>query len=427
MRYLSNLDLNKNELQNARIQNLAIAPEGAVSGQIYFNTTDKKYYGFTDSWIDLGYKYNGETFTTVLKNKLDGIAEGANKYIHPAGTNPHGATKADVGLGNVENKSSSTIRDELTTANIDKALGFTPKKILQGTEASRPVATGSLIVYITTDTKKIFLDIGSSTWLQVGGQDTIDWDNVIGKPTSFPPVAHTHTLAGLSEKSYKSLTDKPSLGSAASKNTGIASGQVPIVGADGKLATSLIPATAITDTFVVSNQAAMLALDVQVGDVCVRTDLNKTFILKVVPATVLANWQELLTPTDSVTSVNGMTGAVTLNKSHVGLSAVDNVQQASKVEFNTHNTDSIRHITSSERNTWNSRTRKYSIDIGDGKLTTIPVTHSFGTTDVTVTIREKASPYSVVMVDVQFIDTTKFNILFGQAPTLNQYRVTVVG
>ncbi|MCA5960400.1 hypothetical protein LC724_08055 [Blautia sp. RD014234] len=38
------------------------------------------------------------------KKKLDGIAEGANKYVHPgSGTNPHGTTKSDVGLGNVPN------------------------------------------------------------------------------------------------------------------------------------------------------------------------------------------------------------------------------------------------------------------------------------------------------------------------------------
>ncbi len=37
------------------------------------------------------------------KSKLDGIETGANNYVHPAGTNPHGTTKSDVGLGNVDN------------------------------------------------------------------------------------------------------------------------------------------------------------------------------------------------------------------------------------------------------------------------------------------------------------------------------------
>ncbi len=53
----------------------------------------------------------------------------------------------------------------------------------------------------------------------------------------------------------------------------------------------------VTDTFVVATQAVMLALTCQKGDVAVRSDLKKSFILKAKPATTLANWQELLTQT----------------------------------------------------------------------------------------------------------------------------------
>ena len=35
-------------------------------------------------------------------------------------------TKSDIDLGNVENKSSATIRGELTKANVTTALGYTP-------------------------------------------------------------------------------------------------------------------------------------------------------------------------------------------------------------------------------------------------------------------------------------------------------------
>ncbi|MGL5022249.1 MAG: tail fiber domain-containing protein [Cetobacterium sp.] len=38
------------------------------------------------------------------KSKLDGIAVGANNYTHPgSGSNPHGTTKGDLGIGNVTN------------------------------------------------------------------------------------------------------------------------------------------------------------------------------------------------------------------------------------------------------------------------------------------------------------------------------------
>ena len=85
----------------------------------------------------------------------------------------------------------------------------------------------------------------------------------------------------------------------------------------GKIPTGQLPSIAVSDTFVVASQAAMLALSADVGDIAVRTDLNKSFILTTAGASTLANWQELLTPTDSVLSVDGNTGAVNLSGIYV--------------------------------------------------------------------------------------------------------------
>lgn len=40
--------------------------------------------------------------------------------------NPHKVSKTQIGLGNVENKNSATIRGEITSANVTAALGYTP-------------------------------------------------------------------------------------------------------------------------------------------------------------------------------------------------------------------------------------------------------------------------------------------------------------
>lgn len=108
------------------------------------------------------------------------------------------------------------------------------------------------------------------------------------------------------------------LGTAATLNTGTSSGNVVVVGSDGKIPSSIIPSIAITDTFVVDSESAMLALTAQVGDVAVRSDLGKTYILKSSPATSIDNWQVILTPASPVTSVNSKTGNVVLTASDVG-------------------------------------------------------------------------------------------------------------
>lgn len=131
------------------------------------------------------------------------------------------------------------------------------------------------------------------------------------------PTVHSHTLANISDA-----------GTSASKNVGTAVGNVPLIGANGKLDGGIMPAIAITDTFVVNSQTAMLALNVEVGDIAVRSDQNKTYILRVEPATVLANWQELLTPTSPVTSVNGKTGVVTISATDLALGNVTNESKA---------------------------------------------------------------------------------------------------
>ncbi len=103
------------------------------------------------------------------------------------------------------------------------------------------------------------------------------------------------------------------LGSAATRMAGTAAGNVPVLDAGGKLLESTMPTLALTDTYEAASQTAMLALAAQKGDICIRTDLSKTYILAGTgTASAASNWKELRTPTDAVQSVNGKTGAVTL-------------------------------------------------------------------------------------------------------------------
>ena len=91
-----------------------------------------------------------------------------------------------------------------------------------------------------------------------------------------------------------------------------------------------VSSLAITEVFPVSDQAAMLALAAQRGDVAIRSDVSAVYILSTDDPTQLANWILLPTPLNAVLSVNGLTGAVTISPAALGLGNVTNTSDADK-------------------------------------------------------------------------------------------------
>jgi hypothetical protein len=81
---------------------------------------------------------------------------------------------------------------------------------------------------------------------------------------------------------------------------------------DGSLWHQVAPDVLATgNAFIVNSQAAMLALDTaKVGDIAIRSDSSKSFILQSLPSSTLSNWVQLLFPA-SVNSVFGRTGVIT--------------------------------------------------------------------------------------------------------------------
>lgn len=209
--------------------------------------------------------------------------------------------------------------------------------------------------YNTTDKKMFYyngtawvdttylLPIASATVLggvKVGPGLAIDGNGVLSATGTDIDIINNLTsdradaaLAAAQGKVLKGLIDTlqtaiDGLGTASTKDVGTAAGNVPVLDAYGKLSTSILPALALVDVYTVDSEAAMLALNAQQGDVAIRTDKNKTYILSKEPASTLANWVELLFPI-SVSSVNGKTGVVVLTGNDINVNVDESTASVS--------------------------------------------------------------------------------------------------
>ena len=113
----------------------------AEAGKIYVDLSNNKTY----RWSGSAYVVISETIALGTTHATAGYGdESRAAYNHSTKTgNPHGTTKADLGLGSVENKSSATIRGELTSANITTALGYTPPKTDTNTHYTTHIVAGA--------------------------------------------------------------------------------------------------------------------------------------------------------------------------------------------------------------------------------------------------------------------------------------------
>lgn len=103
-RFLTNIDLSKNEIQNVVIHKLAAAPASPAEGQIYYNTSDERYYLRTSStWKD-------------VTGRLDDILTGTNAITIT--DNGDGTLTIDIANANSSNAGlmSSADKDKLDGA-----------------------------------------------------------------------------------------------------------------------------------------------------------------------------------------------------------------------------------------------------------------------------------------------------------------------
>lgn len=245
--------------------------------------------------------------TTVAGKEATGVAAALVDDL--SGVTNAATARTNLGLGDSATKNVGTAAGTVAAGNDSRLSDSrvpTSHAASHGSAGSDPITIANTQVtgLGTASTKNVPTTGNAASGEAVLGSDTRLSDS--RTPTTH---ASTHAAAG---SDPLTLSVSQVTGAESTSNKGVANGYASLDGG-GKITASQVPAIAITDTFTAASQSAMLALSTaEKGDVCVRTDLNKSFILSADPYSTLGNWQELLTPTDAVQSVNGLTGTVVL-------------------------------------------------------------------------------------------------------------------
>lgn len=158
---------------------------------------------------------------TVLEDAIGTKANASDLTSHTNNkSNPHSVTKTQIGLGNVENKSSATIRSELTKANVTTALGYTPPT----TNTTYGVATSSALGLIKS---------GTDITVDSNGNVSINDDS------------HNHTIANI-DNLQSSLDAKQSAitgGASTITSSNLTANRALISNGSGKVAVSAVTST----------------------------------------------------------------------------------------------------------------------------------------------------------------------------------------
>lgn len=389
MKYLSNIDLSKNELQNARIHNLGAAPGSPVSGQLYYDTnTNKLYYRNNSTWYDL-------TDATTLAGNAESLYA---RLAGPTFTGVPTAPTASVGTNTTQIATTA-----FTIAEIASRLAATDAMTYKGaidasSNPNYPAADAGDTYRISVSGK-----IGGASGPNVEAGDLIlshvdsssagthaavgaNWDiiqiNIDGAVT----------LTGSQVLTNKTLT-QPTIGdftNATHNHTNAAGG--------GQLSEGALATTDVTTNNVTSTKHGFAP----------KSPADATTFLNGAATPAYAAVKDSDLATTDVTTNNATTAK------HGFLKKLSNV--STEYMDGTGN--------------WSvpaGGVLRFSQDVGDNSSTAIVVTHSLGTRDLTVSVRETGTPWAVVNCDVEMTSTTTITLRFAVAPATAAYRVTIVG
>lgn len=359
---LVNLDLSKNQILNVALQNLASAPSSPVTGQIYYNSSDKNIY-FWDglNWVAIA----GDITEVVAGNGLTG-----------GGTS--GSVTLDLNPDNV------TIEVNADAIRI-KDLGVSTDKL-----AALAVTTAKIGANQVT-----FAKIQQISNLKVIGNisgSTADASEIsVLTSTSLSGADNTNLATAGAIKAYvdSSVGGLGNLEGGWDASTGsFPTGSTPVAG------------TKKGDYWYVTVAGTVGGAAFNVGDVIIaKIDSAST--------SSAADWIQLEVNRDQATET-----------------ALGLVEIATQAEVDA-GTDDQRAVTPLKLKTLlDNRTGGFAANIGDGTNTSYVITHNLGTIDVIVMLKDNTT-LEEVFADVVISTANTITVSFATPPASNAYRVII--
>jgi hypothetical protein len=456
--FVTDINLNKNELQNARIQGLSSAPSAPVTGQLYYNNAENVMYYYNGlaspngPWVPM----NGseEVIQDVIGSSVLGGTGLTATYVDSTGittldlddttvtAGSYGSTTEIptftvdaqgrlTAAGTVSVATQLNINADSTQATIDL---LTDTLIINGGEGIDTSFTGDTLTISgedATSSNKGIASFDSTDFTVISGAVTLNAERVQdivssqivageGIDVTYDDVAGTLTV-----DAEIATTTNRGVASFATADFTVTDGAVSVKNIDLGTQTTGDYVANITGTAneVTVSPTSGEGTTVTIGlpdDVTITNNLNVGGNLNVTGTINSVN----------TTQVNIVDNKINLNTDFTGTPTADagiRVErgEGTDVEILWNESDDRWTLTNNGTN-YHAITRKYSATIGNGSLTQVPVTHNLGARDVTVQVYD-SSTFDTVECDVVRTSTSVVTLGFTVAPAAGAYTVVIVG
>jgi hypothetical protein len=481
-KFLVSIDLNKNELQNAVIQNLATAPSTPLDGQIYYNTSDDTLYFWNGTaWINV--VQQAEILYDTFSNRPTAASGNTGALFFATDQNllyfSNGSAWSQVSaFGNATATTSygdTAVNGSANTYSRSDHTHGTPS--LTSTAPQNQAIGDTASVGTATTPARADHVHGMPSFGNVTAQTTFGASSANGSGTSIARNDHTHGTPTHDNAAHSAINlsalavPTANVPFATYKITGLGNPtddqdaatkyyvDQAVQGLTWKAAANLLSTvnvalTGSTNTLNIDTYGALTSADagyriVLIGQtddtedgIYVYADNGTNYTLT--RAADANPYTELIGASIYVQEGTTKAGTSWVQSNHylTSFAGQDWVQIAGPGTLTAGNGINITsNVVSAVVESGAGLTlsgsglaidtavvvRKYAASVGDGTNTTYTLTHNLGTRDVQVTVYDNSSPYAEVVVDVQHTSTTAIAVLFSVAPTSNQYRVVVQG